>query len=290
MKIIQSFAEFKEGNNYVSYGDNSEIVYLTFYSALLSYITIKNLYGHVTKYCNQKAYDSFIKYIPYDEVIIMENENDFRYWSLYKLDSIRNCDGDVIHIDSDVFFFNDLLRDFINGKDDVIVQDILSERPNIISDFMYANLDYFNQTGIYTKEFKGESISGGVMGMRNHVKDTYFKVVDDLKKELDNNNLKDIKYPTTILDEQAFYLVIAEHGLSVNEVIPRNIIDEHGIEEAGNIMGYVHMWQNTKYQPDNIKHIKEKILYDYPEYNRYLINYESNVMMKTNIFYGLGLG
>lgn len=290
MKIIQSFAQFEEGSHYVGYDDDSEVVYLTFYSALLSYITIKERYGHVTMFCNQRAYDSFVKYIPYDEIIIKENKNDFTYWSLYKIDSIRECDGDVIHIDPDVFLFENLLTPFIEGDADVIVQDFLTERPNIVSDFVYENLDFLREKGIYTKEFDGGSISGGVMGMRKHVRETYFDVVDIIKTEIDSNHLKEVTHPTTILDEQAFYLIIIEHALKVHEIIPREVIIEHGVVDSGNVMGYAHMWQSSKYMPENIKDIKRKILYDYPEYHRKVIEYETHVMMKTEIYYGLGLG
>ena len=65
MKIIQTFAIFDEVSPYLTNKRNFEYVYLNFYSFILSYITIKKIYGPITMICNQEAYDAFIKYIPY---------------------------------------------------------------------------------------------------------------------------------------------------------------------------------------------------------------------------------
>jgi hypothetical protein len=64
MKIVQSYII----NSTQDLNDNS------FYIILLSYLNLKKLYGNVTMYCNKIAYENIIKYIPFDEIIIMENK------------------------------------------------------------------------------------------------------------------------------------------------------------------------------------------------------------------------
>ena len=67
MRIIQSHAEFEEGSPH--YGAEKKAS-LNFYSFILSYLTLKKYYGHVTMYCNERAEKLLIKYIPYDSVEI----------------------------------------------------------------------------------------------------------------------------------------------------------------------------------------------------------------------------
>ena len=295
MKIIQSFAQFEEGSHYVGHRKEYDVIPLLFYSSLLSYITIKELYGHVTMFCNQRAYDTFVKYIPYDEIIIVENKNNFRYWSLYKVDSLRYFNEDIIHIDNDVFFFNDLLTKFEGDEFDIIVQDVLWEKPNVVSDFVPNNVDFLRENGIFTKEFDGRSISAGVIGLKKNVRDLFFNNVDIIKNAIDNNELNVTKvgnedFATTILDEQSFYLTAVENNLRIYDILPHDLVVKHGIEETGNMVGYVHMWMKHKFLPQNIHNIKNKILFDYNQYQDSVIKYENEVMSKTELFHDYGLG
>jgi len=295
MKIIQSFAQFDEGSYYVSHEKNYDVIPLLFYSSLFSYITIKKLYGHVTMFCNQKAYDTFVKYIPYDEIILMENKNVFKYWSLYKLDSLRYCNEDAIHIDNDVFLYSNVLTEFIEGNADIIVQDIQSKEDNAVSSQTTNNLDFLKSSGVFTKKFDGRSVSAGVIGIKKHVQDLIFNNIDILKEAIDVGEWSDTvrngeDLATTILDEQSIYLTAVENDLSIYDILPHDLVIKHGIGETGKIIGYAHMWTKHKYLPENIKDIKRYILFNYTEYQKYIIEYESHVMMQTEIFYELGLG
>ena len=117
MKIIQTFSLYDEGSPYLDALDiNKYKVYLNFYSFLLSCISIQKYYGTVIMFCNQKAYDGFIKYIPYGEIKIIENKNSFKFWNMNKFDAMATMDEKFIHTDSDVFIFKDCFSGFTDRK------------------------------------------------------------------------------------------------------------------------------------------------------------------------------
>lgn len=87
MKIIQSFAQYVDGSPYVLLNEN--VIYLNFYTYLLSFLTLKKYYGSVTMYTNQLGFETIVKHIPYDEIIILENQHGIERWNLYKLQAIK---------------------------------------------------------------------------------------------------------------------------------------------------------------------------------------------------------
>src|SRR5579859_5029980 len=169
MKIIQSFAQYVEGSPYVRKNN----VLLNFYSFLLSCITLKEMYGEVTMYCNQSAYENLIKFLPYDNVVLLENNHTFPYWNMYKTDSIMQTKGDVIHVDSDVFIFDRLFDVFINGNYDGIVQDTLTVEHNktFTGHFIPDNAKKLTDTKILDSSlYDGRCFSCGVLGVKEDAK------------------------------------------------------------------------------------------------------------------------
>jgi len=279
MKIIQSFAQFEEGSPYFQHTEHENYEYLLFYSFLLSYITLKKYYGHVTMFCNQFAYDTFIKYIPYDEVILKENKYDMKLWSVYKLDCIRAVGDDFIHVDPDVFIFDDLFRPFIDGDFDVIIQDILTADDNfkIVKRFANENLEFLADSKIFTKQYDGRCMSGGVLGLKKGIpQDYYFAGIDILYKGMLDVGIKHIDGAAMVIEELLLYLIATENDFKVYDVLPHDLILKHGVEEVGNMMNYVHAWKGSKYQKKTIDHIKRKILYEFPEYQDLVLKYESD--------------
>lgn len=282
MQIIQSFALFDEGNPYFTdkdhpkYKDTSH-TYLNFYSFFLSYITLNIHYHHVMMFCNRKAYDLFIRYIPYERIILWENEYEMDFWNMYKLMVAKSIKDDFIHVDPDIFVFDDLFRNFINGNDDILVQDILSKENNIVSDFGYENKEFLAETGILTKEYDGRCLSCGVLGLKKNVQEKYFNAVDILQKELEQFK-KDKGLPllgqTMILEEQLLYFVAVENDFDVSDIIPHDLINNLGMDEASNMFGYTHLWKGTKYDEENIIKIKGKIKHEYSGHYHILENYE----------------
>lgn len=289
MGIIQSYAQFDEGNPYLKekgIKDDSK-KYLNFYSFLLSYATLKHFYGGVVMYCNQKAFDTFVKYIPYDFIIIKENRHDFDFWNLYKIDMMKESNQDeVIHVDCDVFLHNDLFIEFIQNKGDILVQDIVPKEENIVLDFVPNNKKYLAEKKIFTKEYDGKYTSCGVIGLKKHVKEKFFEAVEiisnDLKQFKKDNGLPMHKQ-IIIMEELLLYLVAVENNFKILDILPHDLILKHGHENVGDMVGYVHLWRGHKYLEDNIIKMRNAIQLNYTEYYQYILEYEEKVLKPLNI-------
>jgi len=281
MKIIQSFAEFDEGNNYLC-GEQTNKKYLNLYSFLLSYLTLQKYYSKVIMFCNQKAYDSFIKYIPYEDVKILENPNTFKFWSYYKIEAMRTMKEKFIHVDSDVFIFDDLYSPFINTrKYDIIVQDTIPARINACATFVENNKKFLKENNIIDYNlYDRRSFSCGTVGLTPKLIPEYIGLCDILKEAYLNNKLFDTHPLGMILEELSLYLFMINNDLRVHEVLPHNEVLEHGIEKVGNLRKYTHMWFGNKFNPQIIKAIKLKIKKEFPNKYQIIEKYEKDVLNK----------
>lgn len=280
MKIIQSFAEFNEGSyNYLPDEDITRR-YMSFYSFFLSYLSLKKYYGHVTMFCNKKAYDRFIKYIPYDKVEIMENQNSIKFWSYYKVDAMRTMKEKFIHVDSDVIIFDDLYSSFINTrKYDVIVQDRIPERNNFSSHFVKKNKDFLLDNNIFDyNNYDGRCFSCGTLGITPKLLPEYIKICDTLKKGYLNKELIDVEPLGMILEELSLYLFTLNKKLRAYEVLPHDEILKYGVEKTGNLRKYTHLWFGNKFKPEIIKAIKLRVKKNYPESYLIIKKYEKEVL------------
>ena len=287
MKIIQSFAQFEEGSPYLKNKNSKkqDYVFLNYYSFLLSYITIKEQHGSVTMFCNQCAYDSFIKYISYDEVIIKENDNNIIMWSKYKLDCMRTMDVDFIHVDSDVFIFNKLFQPFIDGDYDIIIQNILSRRLNTVKTFGFTQKKFLADTRILTKQYDGRCFSCGTLGLKKRVHEYYFAGVDVLYNTMLKAGLENIHNPAMLLEEQLLYYIAIENDFTTHEILSENLISEpEDVINKGDEIGYLHVWYRLKYKQSIIHQIRRKLYSDYPDYLDFVIKYENDVISKMKIF------
>jgi len=277
MKIIQSFAKFEKGSPYDKKNKNA---HLNFYSFLLSYLTLNKYYGHVTMICNQEAYDSFIKYIPYDEIIFLENKYDFVYWSAYKLDAIRSMSGDIIHVDTDVFIFDDLFRPFIDGNYDIIIQDIIKWHDGTLKVYVNQNADYLRNSGIIdANQYDNGFASCGVLGLKNHVKSRYFDIVDKTYHGMKNGFINGIddKWFAMILEELNLYFTFYNSGYKVHSVLSPELIKEIGSQYVGNMSKYTHMWFSSKFDERNVELIKRKIRTEFPHYRKLIDKYDMEI-------------
>ena len=284
MKIIQSFAQFEEGSPYLQHRKKGDYVYLQFYGFLLSQLTITKHCGLITMFCNQKAYNTFFKYIQYDNIIIKENDNGFYMWSKYKLDCLRTINDDFLHIDSDVFVDRNFFTDFINGKCDVLVQDIVPFKQNSLRHFVITNREYFKDTKILTKPFNGRAVSCGTVGINKMAQEYYFAGIDVFYNDMLKIGLEKISYSTLLLEEQLLYLLAFENDFRINSILSDDDVAKYGILEAGTRIGYLHLWMQLKYKRDIINYIRKKIFFDFPEYYDTVLKYEREVLSKFNFF------
>lgn len=284
MKIIQSFAKYKDISPYIEGHPKPDYYYLNFYSMLLSYIKLQEYYGSVTMYCDEGAYDSIIKHIPYDEVVHYENDNDFIMWSKYKLDVMRLVNDDFIHVDQDVFIFNDFYKPFIDGECDVLVQDVISRRDNYTKSFVYTNIDYFINTQIITKPYDGQGFSCGSVGLNKKIQEYYFAGIDVLYNDMLKIGIENIPFAAMILEETLLYLITIENDFKYDFIIQQQDVMREGLVLAGDKMGYVHLWARNKFKKHLLNQTRNTILNDYPQYHQTLYDYEVKVMKNTELF------
>jgi len=278
MKIIQSFAKFEEGSPYDKKNKNA---HLNFYSFLLSYLTLNKYYGHVTMICNQEAYDGFIKYIPYDEIIFLENKYDFIFWSAYKLDAIRLIDDDIIHVDTDVFIFDDLFRPFIDGDYDIIVQDIIKWHDGTLKEYVNKNADFLRDSQIINaNKYDNGFVSCGVLGLKNRVKNRYYDAVDKTYHAMKDGLIRDTtdKWYAMILEELTLYFVLSNNRYKTYNILSPELIKEIGTQYVGDLSKYTHMWFSSKFEERNVELIKRKIRIEFPYYRSLIDKYDMEMV------------
>lgn len=269
MKIIQSFAHFDNyfGNELLQGTEK----YLRFYTFLYSYLTLKKYYDSVTMYCNQKAYDLYIKYIPYDDIIIKENTNDYMYWNAYKLDVIADQTENFIHVDSDVFIFDDLFISNFNEYD-IIVQKIIPDNELFIQikNYVSNNLYFYNNI---TNLYDNGCLACGVVGMSMNVKNEYLKDYNKIYNGFKNNeiSLTGIEiFRAMILEELTLYLTSLRNNYKVYDLTTKN-------------ENFIHLGGESKFTKNNINYIKNEIKNNFSN-DYHLINTYEEIISDIDIF------
>jgi len=286
MKIIQCFAWLDEGSFYLRYNKKSDEdlvrkTYLNFYSMLLSVLTLQKYYGEVIMYCNQKAHDNFIKYLPYNEINIVENKNTPDFWNYYKVDVIRKQTSKFIHVDPDVMIFDDLFSEFINGKKyDIIVQDVIPDYQNPIKWEMEHVKEFLIKRDIMNPELcDGKAFSNGVVGMNIKTKKEFIIMADILKKGFEDGELKVHEHLISMISEElAMYLVAKKEDLKYLEILPYDNVMKNDSRQTANEKKFTHMWGNSKYNPQHIEIIKLKTKKDFPLYGDLIDQFEEEVL------------
>ena len=284
MKIIQSFAWLDEGSYYLRYNNDKDAMnktFLNFYSMLLSVLTLQKYYGEVTMYCNQKAHDSFIKYLPYHEIKIVENKNNLNFWNYYKVDVIRKQRAKFIHVDPDVMIFDDLFSEFINSrKYDMIVQDVIPDYLNPIKWEMDTIREYLKKYDIINPELcDGKAFSNGVIGMNVKAKDEFIKMADALKHGFETGKLKVHEHLISMISEElASYLVARKNDYKFMEILPYDNVLKNGSRQTANERKFTHMWGNSKFNPQYVEIMKLKTIKEFPLYADLIEQYELEVM------------
>ena len=282
MEIIQSYGHLNEGSPYLKKSENNKKV-LNFYSFLLSYFTLKKYYGKITMYCDKKGHELLVKYIPYDKINLIENENNFKFWSYYKVDIIKQMSNDFIHVDSDVFIFDDLFSSFINSNNyDAIVQDKIPKKTNYSNTYVNLYKNYLIKDNIFDpKLYDGRCYSCGTVGLRMRIKDDYIQIAEAIKKGFMTEKKFKINYIGMVCEELALYLSKLKFGFKVYEILPHKSIIKNGPAITGNMMKYTHMYLETKYMPNYVKLIRSKVIKEFPEAINYIEKYEKDVMKNS---------
>jgi len=289
MNIIQSFAWLDGGSFYLKYNKDNDAdkkTYLNFYSMLLSVLTLQKYYGQVIMYCNQKAYDNFIKYLPYYEIKIVENLNTFNFWNYYKVDIIRKQTSKFIHVDPDVMIFDDLFSEFMKSrKYDILVQDIIPEYINPIGHQMDEIRRFLGENNIMNPKLcDGKAFSNGVVGMNIKVKKEFIKMADLIKNGFETEKLKVHEDLISMISEElAMYLVAMKEEYKYMEILPYDDVLKNGSRQTANVKKFTHMWGNSKFNPKYIEIMKLKTIKEFPKYSKLIEQFETEVLKEVEL-------
>lgn len=288
--IIQSFAYYDEGNPYLYRHDEklskTKAEYIkNFYSFLLSYATIKKYAGPVTMVCNKKAYDTLLKYIPYDNFYILENKRNFNYWSIYKVDAMMEIKGDVLHVDPDIMIFDRLFDSFLNGEVETILQNKMPPQKNFLDEFVIRYEDFLIKNNILDlNKYDKASACTAVFGLKEKHKDIYYKTVELIYDEMNKGEMHarlDYHNPI-VVEELMWYLLSLKLKLKTKYVLPPHLTKQFDEREVGDMVKYTHLWLGTRFQDSVLDLVKNKIMKEFPEYLIYMKKFE-NIMLKEEI-------
>ena len=290
MKIIQSFYQINKKVCYFN-GDGNDNYLINFYSSLLSYIKLNELYGDVTMYCNSYAYDNMLKYIPYDNIIFNEldwiNQDNYgNEWGLMKFHVFEQQKEPFMHIDGDVFLFNDLLSEFINNDNyDGIVQsiDISSQ---VYGAFYQSNVNKLKELNVISKisddltlKYNGAiGYNNGVVGFKNmDFLKHYINTAKKLNELMNINTFKNVNHQTMIFEQFNLYHAVINKNMNFHKVLSDELITEFGINEAGSKIGYTHLLSGNKYVDYFVMLVRNKIINEYPEYEENIKLFEKSI-------------
>jgi hypothetical protein len=197
---------------------------------------------------------------------------------------------DFIHVDSDVFVFDDIFSEFINNpKKHVIIQDLMPVNMHGTADFVKYNKYYLKQNLKNIDKYDGHCYGGGTLGLKKkHIKG-YVKLAKSIYKGINEGLVYcgDNMLPPTLIEELSIYLYSKCNNLNVVEVLPRKLCEKVGIFKAGDIVKYSHMWFDSKFEMTYIHAIKNRIKIDFPQYYKYVTAYEKLFSDKLDICYKL---
>lgn len=262
-----------------------------FNSYLLSALLIKKLGYEIELFCNELTYGLY-SLIPYDKIHVIDYTEDgidsqFWVWSKLRAQSLMN--EPYAHIDGDVFMFRDIIGDKLDtGKYGVVIQSVEDKYTNALTfNDVYINtpnpyLKRNDEYGIDWDKFGKNAYNCGVVGFSDlKLRDGYVNQVKRMLFDLsyDTEYLKHPHWSSIILAEQCYlYYYLESNGIQPFEVIPYDAIREQGIvwyDKLPQKYGYTHMLSISKYKPEIIKAIKNKIMKFFPEYVS-LVQYVEN--------------
>ena len=285
MKIIQSCCFIGDNYNFVSGGKN---YLMNFYTMLWSYIKLKEFHEHVTMYCNQKAYDEVVKYIPYDEIVIDNTiggdikENEFRNsWFKIKYDTYLKQTEPFIHVDTDVIFGQDLLTQHINNGFDVILQsvEVTSFNHNLkVFDAVkerLSNTTYYDFFLEWYVKYNYLTYNCGVCGFTDL---KYMnEIICDSYALFDEFNNSEIYIHPSFYEQSYLAAMLRKDSKHVVNIIPYDLILKYGEFDAMNMMEYAHYWGDGKFNSLLMYYIRKEIYNKYKSYFNHVLEFESTL-------------
>lgn len=253
-----------------------------FYLYLLSALLIKK-HGHeIELFCDKESFN-FYKIIPYDKINIIDYNEDgissnFWVWSKIKPQLMMN--ETYVHIDADVFLFNDIIGNKLLSNEYSVVVQSIENKKTIGEGYYRCYIDAINpfknyiKYGIDWNKYEMQSYNCGVVGFSDmQIKNEYCCLVKDLLFELSNDKSfifnPDVHFGAHVMSEQTLlYYLLNEKKIKTYQIIEYDDTKETDYIWKSDIpknIGYCHMWSNSKYQYDVKYKIVNKIKTLFPE-------------------------
>lgn len=274
MKIIQSY--------YMMNGDDNKKNIENFNMSYLSYLSLKEQYGHVTMYCNDLAYDKVFKYIPYDDIVMIDPLQDFSgidihdYWFLSKFSALMRNDEPAVHIDNDVISFTDVISDFYKPENDdknVILQQqetgsILDAYFDLLNGYGYLISSKFP---ISYKERK--SVNTGVIGFKTKKLESIY--MDVTLKHIEHFYSKHISDGrlSFVTEQMALSELILHNNSSFK---PHYILGYNTYVNDANEKQYIHLWADFKKNTIINRLVENKLKHRYPEHYDNILKFKAS--------------
>jgi len=279
MKYIHSVWSQKPLNN--NYNINN------FYSYLLSALLIKK-HGHkIELFCDESLSEMF-SLIPYDKINIVDFNADrinqyFWIWGKIKTQELIN--EPYVHVDGDVFLFNDIIK---NIQNDVIVQ---SQEDNKTMGYSFENtyrkslspLKNFS-FGVNWDKYNTFAYNCGVVGFNNiELKNEYIKKAKQIVKTLScdikiNEYINGYRNMLVVIEQALLYYYVKEYNVNPFEIIPYDEIIKHNYDWFNTIpikIGYCHMWGCSKFKNEILEKIKLNVKKHFPNNYKSIIKFEN---------------
>ncbi len=215
---------------------------------------------------------SLLSGLPYSEIHTTLNDIDHwdsQFWTGGKIYAISSLNKPCIHVDGDVFFTNkDVLRSIAKSDWDVLVQSKeIGNHYDTTYPPLFAEMDRLNIYSVPHRKYNF-AYNTGVFGIRDLqlIKEyafTYFSGIYNM--EIRNVQLNpDLDINVSM--EQSFLTYMAqERNSHVKEILTGKRIEEVGLEEAADELGYIHLWGKTKYSPSWQKKVRNRLKRDFPD-------------------------
>lgn len=206
MKIIQSYKQLNEIRPE-----------LNFYPFLLSFLTLKKYYNFdVIMFCDSDSYN-FIKYIPYDKIVILPKDIN------YKLNILKNIkvEETFIYVEPTISIFSNIFDNYISNKYDILVKCVSQKISLGPSFFVNKNKKFLYDNNI-CKNYNEKYFDTDIIGMNYNFKHKYIENVNKIINSMDALNGTYIYYKDLILDELTTYLTYINNNFSCYKIINDN--------------------------------------------------------------------
>lgn len=174
------------------------------------------------------------------------------FWSAGKIQALSSVDGDVLHIDGDVFLIGKKAVEILSGEWECVVQH--KEAGDYWKSTYPPVLQYLSSKGVFLPELEklNHTYNMGVVGFKNknllqEFVESYEILCQSISKKC--RKFPPDKDPNIILEQSTLTKLIRDKNIDVVSLLNQDDIKSVGIDEVAERIGYVHLLGESKYSP-----------------------------------------